>query len=194
VHHAPHLETILHVRRLESVQHLAYCARGIDRTVRVGSLGCTAFSVLIVERHDLVRQGETPTSRFSSATQWQQMKRAHLSKSASPSRAMHTIYDLYVCNRRPTSHVSLIYFVYWADIYLMIPTVLGSLLLPFLVALFYFSNSHQRRSAMFACVTLSVVFAVMQAVNQAVLEVRSCHFSANVINYNQYHSLDQGII
>jgi hypothetical protein len=58
----------------------------------------------------------------------------------------------------------------------MIPTMLGSLLLPFLVALFYFSNSHQRRTAMFACVTLSVVLAIMQAVDQAVLEVPSASF------------------
>jgi hypothetical protein len=58
------------------------------------------------------------------------------------------------------------------DLYLMMATVFGTLLLPFLGVLVYFSTAKQWRSPMFLCVFASVVFALAQMVNQMVIEVR----------------------
>jgi hypothetical protein len=54
----------------------------------------------------------------------------------------------------------------------MMATVFGTLLLPFLGVLVYFSTAKQWRSPMFLCVFASVVFALAQMVNQMVIEVR----------------------
>jgi hypothetical protein len=59
------------------------------------------------------------------------------------------------------------------DLYVMTPTILGSLLLPFLGALFYLSNSTQRRQSMFILVALAVIAGLAQSVMQATIHVRS---------------------
>jgi hypothetical protein len=53
---------------------------------------------------------------------------------------------------------------------MMVSTILGTLLLPFLFSLFYFSNSRQRRSPMFVCVVLSVMAALVQFANEIAFE------------------------
>jgi hypothetical protein len=53
----------------------------------------------------------------------------------------------------------------------MTPTVLGSLLLPFLGALFYLSSSTQRRQPMFILVVLAVVSGLAQSIMQATIHV-----------------------
>jgi hypothetical protein len=63
----------------------------------------------------------------------------------------------------------------------MTPTVLGSLLLPFLLALFYFSNNKQRRTPMFICVLLAVLLCLAQSIQQAVLHVSSTFLSIALI-------------
>jgi hypothetical protein len=55
----------------------------------------------------------------------------------------------------------------------MTPTILGSLLIPFLIALLYCSNAHQRRTPMFLLVVLAVVTGLAQSVMQATIHVRT---------------------
>jgi hypothetical protein len=59
-----------------------------------------------------------------------------------------------------------------ADLYVMTPTVLGSLTLPILLALFYLSNARQRRSPMFILVALATFLQIVQSVEQATVHVR----------------------
>jgi hypothetical protein len=65
--------------------------------------------------------------------------------------------------------------VCFADTYLMTITVLGSLLLPFFFALFYFSASRLRRTPIFICVVLSVASALVYAALEIVLQVCCAH-------------------
>jgi hypothetical protein len=59
------------------------------------------------------------------------------------------------------------------DLYVLTPTVLGSLLLPFLCAIFYLSNPTQRRQPMFILVALAVVTGLAQSIMQATIHVRA---------------------
>jgi hypothetical protein len=54
----------------------------------------------------------------------------------------------------------------------MTPTVLGSLTLPLLLALFYLSNARQRRTPMFLCVALAILLQLAQSIQQATIHVR----------------------
>jgi hypothetical protein len=54
----------------------------------------------------------------------------------------------------------------------MTPTVLGSLTLPLLLALFYLSNARQRRGPMFICVALATLLQIAQSIQQATIHVR----------------------
>jgi hypothetical protein len=50
-----------------------------------------------------------------------------------------------------------------ADTYLLVNTMTGAILLPFLIAIFYFSTASQRRSPIFCVVTLGVAMGIAQA-------------------------------
>jgi hypothetical protein len=62
------------------------------------------------------------------------------------------------------------------DIYLMMSTVFGTLLLPFLGVLVKFSSAGQWRSPMFLCVFASTLLALTQMIDQIVLEVTLRHY------------------
>jgi hypothetical protein len=81
--------------------------------------------------------------------------------------ASYVQLDLRVRSLQPVPHI-------WSvDVYLLVATVLGSLLLPFFIALFYFSRSGQWRTPMFIFVVLSALCALMQSLNHIVMEVCS---------------------
>jgi hypothetical protein len=82
--------------------------------------------------------------------------------------ASYVQLDLRVLSLEPVAHI-------WSvDVYLLVATVLGSLLLPFFIALFYFSRSGQWRTPMFIFVVLSALCALMQSLNHIVMEVCTC--------------------
>jgi hypothetical protein len=57
------------------------------------------------------------------------------------------------------------------DLDLLTNTVFASLMIPFLLSLFYFSTAHRRRSPMFVLVVLSVLLALVQYVYEMALRV-----------------------
>jgi hypothetical protein len=62
-------------------------------------------------------------------------------------------------------------FAYFSDVEMLIQTVLGALLVPFLFALFYFSTSRQKRTFMFFCVVSSVFMVIARAAFTVGLDV-----------------------
>jgi hypothetical protein len=57
------------------------------------------------------------------------------------------------------------------DILLIVPIVFSSMLVPILLALMYFSTSHQRQTPLFICVVLTVAFSIAQCITHAVYQV-----------------------
>jgi hypothetical protein len=76
-----------------------------------------------------------------------------------------------VCVTSLKSH-QIAFYVRHEVAYLMVSTVLGTLLIPFLVGVFYFSTKKQRRTPMFIFVVLSIVLTIGQAVLYIVIEVQ----------------------